>query len=79
VGARERDHLAGSKSSERVNDAAAADVELVAAATMQVRAAGGRSRWDKGQAAAERAVEPVNAPYAAGALDEDEGSAVALP
>jgi hypothetical protein len=32
--ARERDHLARSKSSERVNDDAAADVELVAAATM---------------------------------------------
>jgi hypothetical protein len=28
---------------------------------------------------AERAVEPVNAPYAAGALGDDEGSVVILP
>jgi hypothetical protein len=74
VGARQRDHLAGSKSNERVNDDAAADAPLVAAAPMQVRAAGGRSRWDSHKPQAERAVEPVNAPYAAGALDEDEGS-----
>jgi hypothetical protein len=79
VGARERDHLARSKSSERMNDDAAADVELVAAATKQsvppVAIADGTR--DKPQA--ERAVEPVNAPYAAGALDDDEGSGVMLP
>jgi hypothetical protein len=68
LGARQRDQLTRSKSNERVNDDAAADIELVAAATMQVRAAGGHSRWDKRQATAVRAVETVNAPYAAGAL-----------